>query len=228
MKYTRRNRFVVFGVLGLAVVALTIGLSVDLTQNRANNSTTESAAAGSTTLFQGSTSTGTASTSTTTGSTTIGTTSTPTSMDSTSSNTASTTTSTSAASPDTASARTSYTTSTGTMEVSLKLFNPNITIPYADDNALKADLTEAAKLLVINIIKSYTEQQFSGYGYYYYGNFNSTDDFPMNGGGSVGPTNFTTTRTGGEGGQFTTEGSSEVPVLRYVCHAHEQYKLLST
>jgi hypothetical protein len=131
----------------------------------------------------------------------------------------------------------------------LKLFNPDITIPYSDNDELKADLTEAAKLLVINIIKSYTEQQFSGYGYYYgtsgytydgYNNgtgeyiydgyYNGTDEIYYDGngtmghvtseGGNAGLANSTTTSAGGDKAQVATEGSSDVPVLRYVPHGY--------
>ena len=182
MTNTRRNRFVVVGVLGLAVVALIIGLSAGLTQNKANNSTTDSAATSSTTMSKDSTSTGTASTSTTTGSpTTSG-----------------------------ESESKSFTTSTGTMEVTLMLFNPNITIPYSDDNALKADLTEAAKLLVINLIKYNNEQQqYDPYGY------NSNNNFGIGEGENGDPIN-TQTDTADEGIPADTDGTNEIPVLRYV------------
>ena len=159
----------------------------------------------------------------------------------------------------------------------MKLFNPNITIPYSDHDELKADLTEAAKLAVINIIKSYTVQQFSGYGYnyggnyngtgehygsyyngadvnyygsyyngtdviYYGGNFNGTGEYLYDGyyngtggyiydgnstmdhvtseGGFASPANSTTTSAGDYKAQFATEGSSDVPVLRYVSHGY--------
>ena len=224
----------------MAVVALTIGLSVGLTRNKENNSPTNSAATGSTTMSTGSTTTEKATTTTSTGSTTTGIAPTTAPMDSTST--------------ETVSATKSYTTSVGSMEVTLKLFNPNITIPYSDNNELKADLTEAAKLLVINIIKLNKEQQFSGYGYYYGGNYNGTGEYYYDGnyngtggyfydgyyngtdgfyydgngtmghvtseGGFVGPANSTTTSAGGDKAQFATEGSSDVPVLRYVSHGY--------
>ena len=224
----------------MAVVALTIGLSVGLTRNKGSNSPTNSAATGSTT--------------TSTGSTTTGTSSTTAPMDSTSTNTTSTTTSTSSTTTESSSETKTYTTSVGSMEATIKLFNPNITIPYSDHDELKADLTEAAKLLVINIIKLNKEQQFSGYGYYYGGNYNGTGEYYYDGnyngtggyyydgyyngtdgfyydgngtmghvtseGGFVGPANSTTTSAGGDKAQFATEGSSDVPVLRYVSHGY--------
>ena len=125
-KSTRHNRFVLFGVLGLAVVTLTIGLSVGLTRNKANNANTDSARTGSSTMF--------------TGSTTTGTTPTATPIGSTSTSAASTTTFTS--SNDASSKTKGYMTSTGSLNVSLQLFNPNITIPYSDNDELKADLTD--------------------------------------------------------------------------------------
>jgi hypothetical protein len=146
------------------------------------------------------------------------------------------------------------------MNVTLNLFNPDITIPYSNNDELKADLTEAAKLLVINIIKSNKEQQFNNYGYYYGGNYyggnyngtdayiydgyyngtngiyyggyntstdgiyydsNGTMHYVMSEGGNVGFANSTTTSTGGDKVQFATQGSSDVPVLRYVSHGPE-------
>ena len=49
-----------------------------------------------------------------------------------------------------------YKTKLGSLEATVKLFSPNITQGYASDDDLKADLTEAATLLVIKMIKSST------------------------------------------------------------------------
>ena len=213
----------------MAVVALTIGLSVGLTRNKDDKATTNSAA--------------TVLTTTSTGTTTTGKAPTTAPIDWTSTGTASTTTSTGSTTTATSSSATPYTTSVGSMNATMKLFNPNITIPYSDNDELKADLTEAAKLLVINIIRSYTDQQFIGYGYYdsfkyfyetddsyYDGNYNGTDDFYYSGnrtedyvmskGENVGPANSTTTSAGGDKAQFAIKRSREVPVLRYVSHGY--------
>lgn len=200
----------------MAIVALTIGLSVGLTQKKEKNSTTENAATVSTSIPTGSTSTGTSSTTTSTESTTTGTASTTPPMDSNTTDIALNTPANDLNNTGTVSTSKVYTTSTGSMNVTLKLFNPNITIPYADDDELKADLTEAAKLVVINVIKSYTDQKFSGYGLYDDNNVNVTDDFIVSEGENVSPTNITTTSTRGKVGQFATQGSNKVPILRYV------------
>ena len=169
-----------------------------------------------------------------TGATTTGTTPTATPIGSTSTSAASTTTFTS--SNDASSKTKVYMTSTGSLNVTLQLFNPNITIPYSDNDELKADLTEVAKLLVINVIKSSTEQYYGNeYTYYdnsngtdeyyqYDNNFNRTDDLIMSEMGNSGPENSTMTRNGNDKVQFVTEESSDVPVLRYVSHGHGHFK----
>ena len=47
-----------------------------------------------------------------------------------------------------------YKDSSGSMGVTLKLFSPDMTKTYLNDDELKADLTEVAKFIVVNIIKT--------------------------------------------------------------------------
>jgi hypothetical protein len=53
-----------------------------------------------------------------------------------------------------ASPTTFYKDSSGSMGVTLKLFSPDITKSYLNDDELKADLTEVAKFIAVNVIKS--------------------------------------------------------------------------
>lgn len=187
----------------MAIIALTIGLSVGLTRTKKINSTTGSASIGSTTVTVNSPFHGNASTTTSTDSTLTHNISTTTCNGSNTTGTGSTT----------EFYKDSYTTSTGSMDVTLKLFNPNITIPYSNKDELKADLTEAVKLLVINTIKSYTEPQFNVYGSSS-NTFNGIEKIIIGEGKNVGPAKSTLASTGGDKIQFPIQGSSEVPILR--------------
>jgi hypothetical protein len=61
-------------------------------------------------------------------------------------------------SPDVNTETAFYKATSGSLNVTLKLFSPGVTRGYTTDDELKIDLAEAAKFLVVNVIKSNNQE----------------------------------------------------------------------